>query len=363
MLQYRDSFLYPCTTALTIHNGKYYGNRFDGNGICSFDFEHELAHVEGIYDDIGTFAEWQFGSLIAVDDALYSIPLFADYIAVYSFEKKTIDKIILDKSKFISNKAKYDAGFLRGNEIWMSPKCCYYMAKFDVPTGSVTYYGGFEEILKSFKYESWPHFVKKTCYLDDMIYIILWESSNFIKFDIKNKKYHIINAFENNIIIKDCLVIGKQVVLYCTDGTIYCFEDDKIVNCCHIEEKDSDIGIVAVDDYIWLVNSNSGSIRTLKWGNPATEVLQVRGDYVYEDIHGGTLWFDGRSKVYILPERETRQVVVVDKDNFAAKKITVKISESDKRLYKILIKQEKMFHESKVSLDVFLRIKLGVVTR
>lgn len=357
ILRAKDVFSYPCITSLTMCNGKYYGNRFDRNGLLGLDLEKGTVHVEKIYGSVDALAEWQFGALITVKDVLYSIPLFADYIAVYSIEKRSIGKIVLDDSKLLASKAKLDAAFLVDDDIWMTPKSCFCMAKLDVLTNNISYYDGMETILRGECYEKWPHIVRKTICSLGKIYMMLWESNCLIEFDIVNKRYQKLNCFDGGVTIRDIVTVGKIIVIYCSNGKVYCLQDGELNSICQLENSGNPKSMLAVDYDVWIVDSCSNSIVVIKPESNGYD--SIKTIYIDHDIHNGFLWFDGSSKVYILPSKECRQTVIIDINDFSTQKKMFKISAEDEMLYRELIKKRSMFYEKKVTLDDFLGIKFG----
>lgn len=359
ILRVNDAFLYPCFTSFTKCNGKYYGNRFDRNGLCTFDFERGIVHVVKLYDSVAPFAEWQYGALIAVKDVLYSIPLLADYIAIYSLEKRTIQKILLDDSKLIAGNAKFDEAFLVDNNIWLVPKSCFCVAKLDVLTNNINYYDGMETILSGECYEKWPHVVRKSIYCADSIYIMLWESNCLIKFDTINKKYTKLNIGGDRVIIRDISSVGKKIVLYCSNGKVYCLYDGKLTSICQLENNDNPKSMIVVGDDVWVVDLKNNSLAVINIYSKSGDTVSVSSVHIDQDIHSGSLWFDGMNKVYILPIRECRQTVSIDKNDFSTNKKLFKISDKDEMLYRELIKKENMFYENNINLGDFLDIRLG----
>ena len=351
----------PLFCGLMKVNDKYYGNRYDMNGLFSINFETESIELEKIYSGVDIFASWQFCNPVFANNCLYNIPCCADNIAVYSFEDHKWDIITFEDESLKEVNAIFDAGYLVNNKIWMLPKDSYCVADLDIYTGKIRYHEGFRHIVEGIYNDMPPHIVKKTFVVGNKLYMALWDSSYLIVYDTDNESFSRIRLVNDDCHVLDVVPLKDTYVFLCSDGRICGYVNGRIMVVDYINDIDSLGNLLLVDDSVWVIDRKENIIKIITVSSSGTAKYEVKNIKLELGLSNGFLWYDGGTKIYNLPNSHDEQISIVDKNTYFIENRVFRFNKVDQKKYVGFISEEQICYEGQLPIIDFLHIFLNTM--
>ena len=349
-----EEWSHPLFNQGVVVNDKCYLARSDKSGIFSWDMKSnnlKMIHL----DEDKVNSSYLYGIAVYYKDSIYFVPCIADSLLVYDLKKDIFRRYAINSDLCkIDSAASFYGGYIRDGKLWMVPKGCHYVARFDMESKAFQYYDSFYTEIAPFYNESWPHIVKTEAFARESIWMLLWESNVVVQFDLEDASTKVFTIGEDGEVLRNIEYDGEQFWLSNQYGEIFSWLPDESSKREKIHIwNDREIRFKLVGDNIWIFPECEDEYAVV---NPAISKVDVKKIDARLTSLAQIEYYSGRG-IYLMPDKTIRRLRFIEKNNYSIVEATLEVSHEDLQVYQdsFLASLPKIIREIEFSLQILIR--------